>query len=401
MSDLVSELRKFNRGREPERLAMKYERMNASPFAFLRGSCHLFYQKLPRSPVLRKAPLVWACGDLHLENLGSYRGDNGQVYFDINDFDEALRAPASWDLVRLLASVLVARKLFGANRSAARELCDHVLEMYTRALREGKPRWVERETAASPVRELLEHAAASHHDELLRSRTVRKRGQRMLKLDPRRALPASERAQEKVRALFAARQKDSPQLAHLEVVDVARRVAGTGSLGLERYVLLVEVKGHAEREQLLDLKVASPAAALEHGFKIAKQPRFADEAARIVAVQQRMQAITMASLRTVRMNGKPFVLRRLLPSEDRVDLEKLGKRGKVENLLRTVGECLAWDQQRSSGRDGSASADELIAWAQDGAWHRPLIELALTAAEEVERDYEVFQREYARGTRSG
>ncbi len=40
-----------------------------------------------------------------MENFGSYKGDNRQVYFDINDFDEGALAPASWDLVRLLASI--------------------------------------------------------------------------------------------------------------------------------------------------------------------------------------------------------------------------------------------------------------------------------------------------------
>ena len=57
-------------------------------FAFLRGTCHLFYVRLPRARLTRSAPAAWACGDLHLANFGSYRGDNHLVYFDLNDFDE-------------------------------------------------------------------------------------------------------------------------------------------------------------------------------------------------------------------------------------------------------------------------------------------------------------------------
>jgi uncharacterized protein (DUF2252 family) len=72
--------------------------MRASPFAFLRGSCHLFYDRLPRGGIFRSSPLAWSCGDLHLENFGSFKGDNRLVYFDINDFDESALAPASWDL---------------------------------------------------------------------------------------------------------------------------------------------------------------------------------------------------------------------------------------------------------------------------------------------------------------
>src|SRR5712671_315 len=60
---------------------------------------------------LDDAPLVWVCGDLHLENFGSFHGDDGRANFDVNDFDEAALAPASWDLARLLTSLHLAEKL--------------------------------------------------------------------------------------------------------------------------------------------------------------------------------------------------------------------------------------------------------------------------------------------------
>ena len=73
-----------NAGRDPERLALKYAKMAQSPFIFLRGACHLFYDVLPDSPLFCEVPLAWCCGDLHFENFGSYKGDNRLVYFDIN-----------------------------------------------------------------------------------------------------------------------------------------------------------------------------------------------------------------------------------------------------------------------------------------------------------------------------
>ena len=57
-------------------------------------------------------PLVWACGDLHFENFGSFQGDNGLSYFDLNDFDETLPGPFEWDVKRLAASFEIA----GRNR---------------------------------------------------------------------------------------------------------------------------------------------------------------------------------------------------------------------------------------------------------------------------------------------
>jgi hypothetical protein len=139
-----------------------------------------------------------------------------------------------------------------------------------------------------------------------------------------------------------------------------------------------------------DLKIATASAALRFGPRLA-QPTFRDDAERTVAIRHRMQAITMASLRAVRMGGQPSVLRRLLPSEDRVELATL-KQTRVPKLLHTVGACLAWDQLRNSGRDGSASADAMIAHGGARGWQRPLLALASRCADQTERKYGLFLR---------
>lgn len=84
---IIARIERYNQGREAERLALKYRAMRADPFVFLRGTCHLFYADLPDRPLLSAAPLTWICGDLHVENFGTYKGDNRLVYFDLNDFD--------------------------------------------------------------------------------------------------------------------------------------------------------------------------------------------------------------------------------------------------------------------------------------------------------------------------
>jgi len=138
---------RFNTARDPERLALKYAKMRTNAFAFLRGSCHLFHGRLMAMAGLPKsAPLAWVCGDLHLENFGSYKGDNRLVYFDVNDFDEAALAPASWDLVRLLTSVCVEAQGIAATDAAMQILCLSFLQAYSAALAHGKAFWVERET---------------------------------------------------------------------------------------------------------------------------------------------------------------------------------------------------------------------------------------------------------------
>ena len=47
-------------------------------------------------------------GDLHLENIGTFRTARG-VALHVNDFDETFEGPWSFDVARLLTSTLLAR----------------------------------------------------------------------------------------------------------------------------------------------------------------------------------------------------------------------------------------------------------------------------------------------------
>ena len=154
--DAVQLIAQYNAGRDAERLQLKYRAMRASAFAFMRGSCHLFYQRLPRSGIFKSAPAAWICGDLHLENFGSYKGDNRLVYFDLNDFDEAALAPLTWELMRMLASIRVAARDAGFSQADAQVLCRSFVDAHAQALAGGKAYWIERETAQGLVRELLD-----------------------------------------------------------------------------------------------------------------------------------------------------------------------------------------------------------------------------------------------------
>ena len=153
--DVVERLIRFNRDREPERLEIKLENMAADPFAFFRGTCHLFYEDWPAGETeLDQAPGVWVCGDLHLENFGSYKGENRLTYFDINDFDESTLAPLTWDVARLVTSLRLAAKLHNFSPSRRRDLEKTYLSHYRETLLEGKARWIERATAEGLVQDL-------------------------------------------------------------------------------------------------------------------------------------------------------------------------------------------------------------------------------------------------------
>jgi uncharacterized protein (DUF2252 family) len=394
MIDVAAEIRRANAGRDAERLALKYRAMRADPFAFLRGSCALFYRRLPRGGVFKSAPGVWVCGDLHLENFGSYRADNGLAYFDINDFDESALAPASWDLVRMLASISVGAASLGFDATHADRLCEIFVAAYASALATGKAYWVERDTATGVVRDLLDAVAQRKRPEFLEERTVTSGDKRKLRTDGDKALPVDKRERAVVKAFMREFAAAQPEPAFYRMLDVARRVAGTGSLGVDRYVVLVRGKGSPDGNHLLDLKIAARSALL--ATLKTTQPRWKTQADRIAAVQQRMQAVPVAFLEPVLLGGKPFVLRALQPAQDRIDLRRADA-AQLERLVGTMGQIVAWAQLRSAGRDGSATADELIDFGRRKKWKSALLQAARDCAAQVGRDAAVFNAAFDDG----
>lgn len=394
--DIVRCIREFNTGRDPERLARKFRNMRSSPFVFMRGTCHLFYEGLPRDRALEQAPFTWVCGDLHIENFGSFKGDNRLVYFDMNDFDEAALAPCTWELARLLASILVALQGMRIERADAIELCLQCIGAYATALADGKARWVERETAHGLVKQLLNTLRGRSRPQFLDSRTERKGTRRRLRVDGRHALPVSAEQRARVEEFMrnVAAGQDDP--AFYRLLDCARRIAGTGSLGVDRYVILVEGKGSPDGNDLLDLKQALPSALTPY-LSVA-QPRWQTQAERVVAVQRRMQAISMAFLQPVRLGKTAYVLRGLQPSEDRVDLAcNAGKLRRLSGVMNTMGQVLAWAQLRSAGRDGAAITDELMDFALRKSWKGRLFDVADHCAAQVQKDWLAYARAYDDG----
>ena len=394
--DPISQIISFNAGRDPERLALKYNKMRANAFAFLRGSCDLFYSRLALTSLPKSAPLVWVCGDLHLENFGSYKGANRLVYFDVNDFDEAALAPASWDLIRLLTSICLCMDGTSLSAEEVQTLCARFLSHYCYALAVGKAYWVERDTAQGPVRALLDGLKGRTRVEFLDARTEVRGKRRVLLADGTKALAASPSQREQVMTFMSSFAADQTDPNFFKVLDVARRVAGTGSLGLDRFVILVKGKGSPDSNYLLDLKLATPSSLFPY-LRI-KQPKWPSQAHRAVAVQQRCQAVPMGFSQAVTMGGKPYVLRGLQPSEDRVSiLPDTRCMAELEQLLASMGQIVAWTQLRSSGRQGSAVADDLIGWGQKTKWQQKMTKAALACAKQVRADAHTFNTAYDEG----
>jgi hypothetical protein len=121
-----------------------------------------------------------------------------------------------------------------------------------------------------------------------------------------------------------------------------------------------------------------------------------------VALQRRLQAVSMAFLQPVQLGGRPYVLRALQPSEDRITLTPTGQSpADLEGLMEALGRLVAWAQLRSAGREGSAIADELIAFGSDAGWQAALLDASHDAAEQVRCDAAVYDGAFDDGAFGG
>lgn len=367
----------FNQGRDPERVRLKFAKMQSDALAFYRGTAHLFYEDLQGLP---EAPHAWLCGDLHLENFGSYLADNRLEYFGENDFDEACRGPLTVDLGRLLVSILLEAREREFKTADSTDLAEGIVKTFARELESGKARWLEQRTATGIIGELLSGIGYRGRTRFLAGRTVLEGRKKRLLVNGRKALPLLD-GEEKKLEKFAERELEDFQLLH-----AARRIAGNGSLGVPRYVLLVRQKKGPEL--LLDLKMALPAAPLR--YHRWPQPPWDHEAERVTTVQRMMQAVPTAFLRPVRWQGESWVLRELLPQENRVDVAMATDEDFVE-FAQTLGQLSAWSALRSSGRLGSATADALSEFGAKKTWRKDLISFAMQIADRTRSQFEEFR----------
>ena len=118
----------------------------------------------------------------------------------------------------------------------------------------------------------------------------------------------------------------------------------------------------------------------------------------VSAIQHRVQAIAPAFLQAVTIDERSYVLRELLPTEDRLQLEHWhGKSRRLERVMDVMGKLVAWGHLRSGGRQGSATTDTLITFASQATWQKPLLEYAISYRAQVMQDWQRFCEAYECG----
>jgi uncharacterized protein (DUF2252 family) len=230
----------------PEGHARKLAKLTENPFSFFRGTTPLFYRRLFAAlPAdLRDAPRTIVHGDLHLENFSVLPAGAGVTY-GLDDFDESLSGPASIDLVRALASIVVA---YGED--------DRLLEAFLDGYRKGTDGRMH--VDSEPIQTMLKKKGKVTQADMLAKRTLPTRPRQ---LKPDKALKALSPAQKRdlQQAIQAARL---PGLANLPFADGAQRFAGTASLDLFRYEAVIGPG--SDQDQIIEVKELLPPVLGQH-----------------------------------------------------------------------------------------------------------------------------------------
>lgn len=385
MQNITKRIQAFNKGRNEFFLNIKYKAIAESPFRFYRGTCHIFYQDFSKKPPINDPTKTWICGDLHIENFGTYKVANGLVYFDMNDFDEAILAPLTWEIARMLTSIYLAVEALKLDIKTADELANCFFENYLAVMLKGKPLAFERDTTKGLVKTFINTVAKRKLKQLLGERISIINGKATLKIIANKTVAVTAAIKKSVTVAINKWSKNNNH-PHWDVCDVTYRIAGTGSLGVIRFVILIHDKD-ANKYVLLDMKEALPSCL--HPFVKLTEPHWPNEAERVVTVQDYMQNVTPALLSTIVYKGKMFVIKKLQPQQDKMDLDLCkGNIAKLENVIGIFAEIAASAHLRASGRQTASNTDELITFLKTSPiWKKRLLGYSKKYAVQVKKDY--------------
>ncbi len=175
------------------------------------------------------------------------------------------------------------------------------------------------------------------------------------------------------------------------MADIGFRIAGTGSIGVKRYVCLLENEANPKQKRLIDIKMALPSSIIAPSHL--QQPAWKDEAERIIRVQDMMQHVTPAFLSPFHHQHEWYVVRAIQPTADKITVDNSWKPGGlIDQYLSDLALLTASAHLRSSGRYGAATADDLKAFAEDSSWELPLVQWIQQYAVQVSKDYTVFPK---------
>ncbi|SIT40709.1 conserved hypothetical protein [Paraburkholderia piptadeniae] len=406
--DPIALLEASNVGRVPELIPIRYGRMLANPFAFYRGSAPLMAFDLSRLP--RTDVVVQLGGDAHLANFGLFASPERRILFGPNDFDETLPGPFDWDVRRLAASFVIAARERGFATGDQRNIVRRLSETFRQRLAEFSKMdtldvWYYqfRSTSLLAIADSAEErrkeltvidkarlqssrSVMSHSTELVNGKL------RIRELPPLvYHIPLENKRERKqyddmIRRFFADYRLTLPDdrralFDRYELVDVAIRVVGIGSVGTRCYEALFMADG----ESPLFLQLKEARASVLEGYLPASQ--YPNHGQRVVTGQRLLQSASDIFLGWSKMHhtGNDFYVRQLRDMKGAFDFTTFD----VEDLAEYAVSCgTALAQSMAKAGDPALISGYV---GKSAAFDEAIERFALAYAEQNEADWTVLK----------
>jgi len=430
--DPVALLEEQNVTREPDLVPVRHGRMLVSPFTFYRGAAKIMAADLNDTPVAGLR--VQLCGDAHLSNFGAFASPERRLLFDLNDFDETLPGPFEYDVKRMAASFTIAGRNNGFGKAdikaatlasvrAYREAMASFAEMGTLAIwyaHLDEDELMKGVRSAAKASKTKKDAKAAKRAEKTAEKTAAKArtrdslqalsklgevvsGRYRIVSQPPIVVPMRELAatyglsaeeverglHEQFRAYRATLRDDQRRLLErFELVDVARKVVGVGSVGTRAFIGLLQGR---DQQDPLFLQVKEATSSVLEGPL--PKSRYRQHGQRVVDGQRMMQAasdIFLGWTKGVDVT-RHFYWRQLRDMKGSADVEAMVPVG----LSFYAGIC-GWTLARAHARSGDPVAIAAYLGSSD-QFDRSISDFSQRYADQNELDYQAF----AKAIRSG
>jgi uncharacterized protein (DUF2252 family) len=389
-------------GRVPALLAIKWQRMAASPFGFFRGAVPVMAADLAVLP--HTGIFTQLCGDAHVRNLGAYAAPDGRLVFDINDFDETIRGPFEWDVKRLATSIILAGREAGSKSAACVAAAGLFLRSYRRSMRafarmtvmDVAHFQVHRLQRIAPVSQVLRKAEQAtplfNAARLLTEPKAPSRGGKdgpaphrvFVEHKPLQFRLSPAKAEMILDSLSMYRESLLPERQHFfnlyRPLDVAFRVVGTGSVGLRDYIVFMEGNG-SDDPLFLQIKEEPGSAYAPYLGEIGAPQH---QGHRVVQGQRAMQFLSDMLLGWTTIHNRQYLVRQLNDHKASIEMEDLRGEG-LAQYAEICGELLA----RGHARSGDPVALDGYIGTSD-RFIDAVADFAVDYADQTEVDYEAF-----------
>lgn len=376
----------------------KYEKMLESPFRFFRGSAYLYYSDMMKIPsIYHSSPdhPIWIMGDMHMDNFGAFQNEQGELVYDVNDFDEGYIGSYLFDLMRMTVSIALYMQEQNISTKQQEKAIRSFVSGYIEQLRRFKEKKDDAATliftknnTTGPIKKILKKLEKRQQTNLLDELSIiHDNGERVFKLTDEIQAVEREECQAIIEAL---------PMFHIKDI-VYKYGSGTASIGLKRYYLLVSVEGQTNDIilELKEVRIAIPAYFLP--FNEVFWSHYMHQGARVVGTQRAMHHLEDPYLNYVTIDGVEFYIRERSPYKKKVKPTHYKSIEHYYETTATMGKIAAKIHARADKEYDTAfsytSEKEILKsiGKQPMIFENTMVNNAMAYKEIVYADYEIFK----------